>query len=160
MSFPFQSGDDVKLLQQEKEATLKVFNNAVAWEIGQLARQKVLAKNPNASAVIDISLLTGHKLFRAAVGSDTALDNESWVERKVNVVRRFNHSSFYHQAKLTCNNKPNTLNEAEYAIHGGSFPIRLQNSDFVIATLTVSGLKQNEDHEIVYETLKEIGNSQ
>ena len=154
MPYEFKSGEDEILLAQEKETILQQFNNEVAWRLGNTAYQKILATYPGRSAVIDITLLNGHKLFRAAIGNDTQLDNESWVQRKLNTVKTYNHSSFYIGAKLTLQNKP-ALPE-QFALHGGSFPIRLQGSDFVIATLTISGLAQNEDHQIAYETLKVI----
>lgn len=44
------------------------------------------------------------------------------------------------------------LPTVDYASHGGSFPIRVQNAG-VIAAVTVSGLPQRADHEFVVEAL-------
>ncbi|MFW5807997.1 MAG: heme-binding protein, partial [Spirochaetota bacterium] len=46
------------------------------------------------------------------------------------------------------------LPESEYAPHGGSFPILLRNTG-IIGTVTVSGLAQEEDHDLVVEALSE-----
>ena len=44
------------------------------------------------------------------------------------------------------------LPQAEYAGHGGSFPIRVQGAG-AIGSVTVSGLPQRADHELVVEAL-------
>lgn len=42
----------------------------------------------------------------------------------------------------------------EYAIHGGGYPIRVQGVDGVIGVVVVSGLKQEDDHQVVAETIQ------
>lgn len=48
----------------------------------------------------------------------------------------------------------------EYAIHGGGFPIRVRGVEGVVAVVVVSGLKQEDDHEVVAETVKQLVASQ
>lgn len=43
-----------------------------------------------------------------------------------------------------------------YAIHGGGFPVRVKGVDGVVAIVIVSGLKQEEDHMVVVETMGEF----
>jgi uncharacterized protein (UPF0303 family) len=52
------------------------------------------------------------------------------------------------QSSLEARGLPN----ADYAGHGGSFPIRVQNAG-LIGAVTVSGLPQRVDHESVVEAL-------
>jgi uncharacterized protein (UPF0303 family) len=44
------------------------------------------------------------------------------------------------------------LSLADYAVHGGSFPIRV-NGAGVTGSVTVSGVPQRADHELVVEAL-------
>ena len=43
----------------------------------------------------------------------------------------------------------------KYAIHGGAVPVRIQGVEQPIAAVIVSGLSQDEDHEVVVEVLRE-----
>lgn len=47
-----------------------------------------------------------------------------------------------------------------YAIHGGGIPVRVSSVDGVVAVIVVSGLKQNEDHQVVVEALEDFIASQ
>ncbi|MNR61218.1 hypothetical protein D3C85_1829040 [compost metagenome] len=47
------------------------------------------------------------------------------------------------------------LPDAEYAAHGGSFPIVVKGTG-CIGAVTVSGLPQREDHNMVVEALAEL----
>ena len=42
-----------------------------------------------------------------------------------------------------------------YAIHGGGMPIRVKGVEGVVAVCVVSGLKQEEDHQVIVEVLQE-----
>lgn len=44
----------------------------------------------------------------------------------------------------------------EYAIHGGGFPVRVKGVEGVVAVIVVSGLKQEEDHQIVVQTVQDF----
>ena len=44
---------------------------------------------------------------------------------------------------------------ADYMAHGGSFPIRIAGST-CIGAITVSGLPQREDHDLLTRTLAEF----
>jgi len=46
----------------------------------------------------------------------------------------------------------NGLSSADYAAHGGSFPIHVHGTG-CIGAVTVSGLPQREDHNLVVEAL-------
>lgn len=43
-----------------------------------------------------------------------------------------------------------------YAIHGGGWPVRVRGVEGVIAVVVVSGLKQEQDHGIIVQTVGEM----
>lgn len=140
-----------------KAGTFKNFNHDDAWHLGILAREEATKRFEGRSIVIDISLISGQVLFHTAIGANTTTDNDEWVNRKKNTVFRFGKSSYYIGQKL--DQKQKTLAEAfyidekEYARHGGCVPIRLDSFDGVIGALTISGLTQQEDHELAISAL-------
>lgn len=145
-------------LEEQKHLSFKQFDADVAWKLGTFARELTTSKYPSKGVIIDISLTTGHVLFRTASANGTNLDNDSWVERKKKLVNRTGKLSFYNGQKLRI--KGVTLEESlnisqtEYAAHGGCVPIRLSGSHFHVATLTISGLSQDQDHLLAIEILK------
>lgn len=44
----------------------------------------------------------------------------------------------------------------EFAIHGGGWPIRVRGVEGIVAVVVVSGLKQEDDHAVVAETIREL----
>jgi uncharacterized protein (UPF0303 family) len=143
-----------RLLQQEDALQFAEFSNDMAYELG--VRLVAGARREGKSITIDISR-NGQQLFHCALPG-TSADNDEWIKRKNRVVNRFGHSSFYLGRYYA--NQGTTLEErmyldpAEYAAHGGAFPILIKGVG-VVGTITVSGLPQQEDHEFVVRTLAE-----
>ena len=83
-------------------------------------------------------------------------DNPHWVRRKRNCVFRFLKSSY--AVGLSLAKQETTIQakfglpDADYAPHGGSFPILVKGTG-CIGAVTVSGLPQREDHNMVVEAL-------
>ncbi|EME47573.1 hypothetical protein DOTSEDRAFT_69501 [Dothistroma septosporum NZE10] len=150
----------------DNSLTFPTFTANTAWTLGSLLRTRLLAFSK--PVVIDITLANNnHCLFHATTHSGTAPDNDSWVARKRNTVLRFGASSWYMHNKFkgdeTAFGAKYALGAraAEYAIHGGGWPVRVQGVEGVIAVIVVSGLKQEQDHgiivQIVREYLEELG---
>ncbi len=142
-----------KLLLEEEELQFTKFNADVAWQIGTdlVAR----ARSDNLSITIDI-MQGAHQLFHfSCLG--TSVDNDEWVKRKVRLVYRFGHSSFYMGQLLKSKGKrieeSYLVSESEYAPHGGCFPIIIKGIG-IIGTITVSGLAQEEDHQLVVDAIR------
>jgi uncharacterized protein (UPF0303 family) len=72
------------------------------------------------------------------------------------VVARFHRSSYAIGLKLKAKNETLTEQQglplADYATHGGSFPLAVVGAG-VAGCVTVSGLPQRADHELVVEAL-------
>lgn len=142
------------LLKQEEELQFDSFNNEDAWQLGVMLIEKARANN--FCITIDITR-NRHQLFHYSF-EGTSPDNDEWVKRKTNVVYRFGHSSFYIGRLLKYENSTiedkYSVSPFEYSAHGGSFPVIIKNCG-VIGTITVSGLPQADDHDLVVEVLKE-----
>jgi len=144
-----------ELRQQEEEIQFSSFSNEMAFAVGTALLEA--AKSKGKPVTIDIAR-NGQQLFHFAM-QGTSLDNDVWIQRKNNVVNRFGHSSF--SMGISLQSKGQTMEEkylissSEYAAHGGAFPLIIQGVG-VVGTITVSGLPQQEDHELVVTTLKQF----
>lgn len=47
------------------------------------------------------------------------------------------------------------LNGDDYAANGGGFPIRVSGVEGVVAVVVISGLSQEEDHELAVEGIRQ-----
>ena len=139
-----------QLERQEQELVFTRFDNEDAWRLGALLWE-LAGDRPVA---IDIRRGT-QQLFHAALPGAVA-DNDRWIERKVRVVERFGASSYLVGRRLAAKgqelNAGMGLDPAEYAAHGGAFPVRIGNVG-IVAVVTVSGLPQADDHALVVEAL-------
>jgi uncharacterized protein (UPF0303 family) len=141
------------LLQEEQDLQFLKFNEDDAWKLGSQLVE--VAHSRNLPITIDITR-GAHQLFHASM-CGTSADNDAWVKRKVNIVHRFGHSSWYIGQLLKSKGKrigdAYLLSESEYAAHGGCFPILVKGTGMV-AVITVSGLPQEDDHKLVVEAIR------
>ena len=137
---------------QERELQLPRLDAQIAWELG--SRMRALAVDRGLAVVIDVRRF-GQPLFYAALDRTTP-DHPDWVRRKSNVVARFHSSSYIAGLKEKVRNQTladsQGLPIADYATHGGSFPLSVAGAG-VVGSATVSGLPQRADHELVVEAL-------
>ncbi|WP_206952385.1 heme-degrading domain-containing protein [Trinickia acidisoli] len=140
------------IAKQERVLVFPRFDATRAWALGAFLRELAIARNH----VLAIDVRTfGLPLFFSVLDG-TAPDNAAWVRRKSNVVAHFRRSSYaialrLQQSGATLADKYG-LPAAEYAAAGGSFPITLAGVG-AIGAVTVSGLSQRADHELVVEAL-------
>jgi uncharacterized protein (UPF0303 family) len=136
---------------QERELQLTHMDEQMAWELG--VRLRTMAEERGLAIVIDVRRF-GQPLFYTAL-KGTIPDNVEWVRRKSNVVARFHRSSY--GVGLLMKTKNDSLEArglpiSEYASHGGSFPLTVKDAG-IVGSVTVSGLPQRADHELVVEAL-------
>ena len=141
-----------KISQQERELELPRLDAQIAWDLG--SRLRAMAAERGLAVVIDVRRF-GQPLFYAAMDG-TSPDNVEWVRRKSNVVARFHNSSYVAGLKERLKNQTLTETQglpiADYATHGGSFPLRVVGAG-IVGSVTVSGLPQRADHGLAVEAL-------
>ncbi len=142
-----------RIQQEEREIIFDRFTNDDAWDLGTLLVER--ARKIGAPLIIDIT--RGNQcLFRYAF-EGTSHNNETWVERKSRLTRRFSKSSLRVGTELRLQGETlesrQGLSLSEYADHGGAFPLIVGGAG-VIGAVTVSGLPQEEDHAFVVDGIR------
>jgi uncharacterized protein (UPF0303 family) len=147
--------DPAELLAQEERLTLAGFTDDDAVDLGLLVTAR--ARERALPVTLEIRR-DGRAVYRAALTGSTP-DQDGWIARKARVVERFGHATMYervrHEAVGTTFEAATGLPEAEYAAHGGGFPLRVRNEGLV-GVLLVSGLPQVDDHAFAVACLEEF----
>lgn len=147
--------DIAQIATQEEALRFDSFNAETGWQLGSILRRLCIERG--LVGVIDVQI-NAMPVFYCAIDGTTP-DNPNWVRRKRNVVLRFFKSSYAIGLMLarqdTDLEKKFGLSSADFASHGGSFPIHVKNTG-CIGAVTVSGLPQREDHNLVVEALAEF----
>jgi uncharacterized protein (UPF0303 family) len=142
-----------RLVAEEDELRFTSFTLEDAWELGvRLRAAAASAGHPVAIAI----WLGRQRVFHAALPGSSA-DNDGWLDRKHRVVERFGRASMLvgeeFRAKGEDFDTHARLDPREYAAHGGVVPIRLEGGA-VVGAVGVSGLPQQDDHDLVVEHLR------
>ena len=141
-----------ELIAEQGRLQFERFDFDDAYAIG-LDLVKIARENKRA-ITIDIAI-NGQQLFHAALPG-TSPDNDQWVVRKNRVVGRFFNSSFYIAKLLEAKGKSMEevygLPSSDFAPFGGAVPVMVKGAG-VIGTITVSGLPDQEDHEMAVEAI-------
>jgi uncharacterized protein (UPF0303 family) len=140
---------------QEDKLQFERFDATTAFDIG--TRIKEIAEKHNVAVTIDVQLHDWPLFYFAMPG--TTPNNADWIRRKRNLVMRFHKSSYaiglqLKQQKTTLAERYG-VNPGDYVAAGGGFPIKLRGTGCV-GTITVSGLSQKEDHQLVAEALADF----
>lgn len=147
--------DIERVALQERELVLPRLDAEIAWQIGTLLRAAAVERGLR--IVADVRRF-GQPLFYMALDGTTP-DNVEWVRRKGNVVARFHRSSYGVRLGLLKQNETLTSKQglpmADFAEHGGSFPLRVEGAG-VVGSVTVSGLEGREDHGMAVEALCKV----
>ena len=151
----FPAEDLAAIIHQEAELHFPHFDHNTAWSLGLTLRELAISRKLPVVIVVRRFGNPEQPLFYTALPGTTP-DNARWVQRKSNVVARFHRSSYHVGLRLqqsgTTFTEKYALPDADYATHGGSFPLHVINAG-VIGAVTVSGLPQREDHNLVVEAL-------
>jgi uncharacterized protein (UPF0303 family) len=148
--------DVVRIAHQEATLVLSRFDATDAWRLGESLKRR--AESNGQALLIEIRI-AGHTVFCYAMPG-TAPTNADWARRKRNTVELLHRSSY--GVGLGLQREGSSLEAKmglptrDYASHGGGFPIVVKGVG-CIGVVTVSGLPQREDHEMVVAALAELG---
>lgn len=134
------------------------FNAEDAHSLGEGMRAEALANN--LPIVIDIR--AGDNPLYAVMLPGATAENFDWARRKRNLALLTKQDTWSHgQRRLEGHDILDELglDVRDYASHGGCIPVFLADS-VLVATVTVSGLPQKEDHELALKHLQTLWNSQ
>jgi len=135
-------------------ATLELtkFDEHDAWLLGNLMRERALERGY--PIAIDIRLGDA-PLFSVMLPGATAA-NFDWARRKRNLALLVGASSWELSLAAKVGFEVISamgLDSRDYTPHGGCVPIRVAGVAGIVATVTVSGLPQQDDHEFAVECL-------
>ena len=143
------------IAEQERLLQFSQFGAEMAWAVGCGLREEAVRLGVGMTFEVQVA---GRVLFLAAT-EGASPGQADWVRRKRNTVMRFGRSSY--AVGLQLEREGQTLEArhglalADYAAHGGGFPIVLTGTGLV-GTVIASGLPQREDHAMVVRVLGKI----
>ncbi|MEY4458787.1 MAG: hypothetical protein RIS25_1380 [Actinomycetota bacterium] len=137
--------------QQESALVFPEFTEDTAFEVASSIRD--IARERGLPILIDISRGTNTVVQCSLPGTTPA--NIDFARRKRNTIAML-HASTYRFALLKADGRSfldlMALPERDYAEFGGSFPVTVAGAG-VIGSITVSGLSDREDHNLIVEAL-------
>lgn len=143
--------DIARIIEQEKQLIFSSFDEETALALGLDIKKRIEAQGK--AVCIDIRLWD-RQLFGFAMAGTTA-DNQEWMRRKINVVKRLQKSSYRVMLERGGEEgmKPHLgIDHVDHVFAGGSFPLKVAGIGCVGA-ITVSGLPSRDDHGLLVEVL-------
>jgi uncharacterized protein (UPF0303 family) len=130
-----------------------LFGHADAWTLGSI----VVEIAQRRSLAIAVAIWLGEqRVFHAALPG-TSASNDSWLDRKAALVRRYDASSL--RTALWLREKGITeatlrigLDPLAYSLAGGAHAIRVRGT--AVGVLAISGLDDVSDHQLGEEALR------
>jgi uncharacterized protein (UPF0303 family) len=137
------------------DLTFDSFNEDAAWRLGSLMRERAAAD----ALPIAIDIRLGDAPLCSIMMPGANASNFDWARRKRNLSLLVGASSW----ELSLATALGTdivalmgLDSRDYTPHGGCVPIRVTGVAGIVATVTVSGLPQEDDHVFAVEALKAL----
>ena len=132
------------------------FNINTALDLGALIYKKALSKNLNLA--FDFSI-NRRRIYHVSMDG-CSVDNEYWLDKKINMVYRFAHSSLFISTLTDIMGVDlfefYNLN-SDYAPIGGGFPITVRGAG-VVGCIALGGMIPEEDHNFIVDCLYEYLN--
>lgn len=109
--------------------------------------------------IIGLSISRINYIIFSYIMDGMSKDKSHWLTRKINTVLRFEMSTLEINKKLDGNDelfyKKYGLDKNKYVITPGAVPIFTEENGLV-AVIAVTGLKPEEDHKIIIDTLEKL----
>jgi uncharacterized protein (UPF0303 family) len=140
--------------EQESRLVFEHFSKEDALRLGLIINEK--SKKYGQGVAIRITV-NGVEIFGYCQEGATK-SNIDWGMRKQRVVELEEVSSLRYRVWMELNDsnwQDRKLDPNLYAEHGGGFPIRV-NGVGMIGTVTVSGLPQLDDHQLIVDSISEF----
>ena len=137
--------------EQASRTTLPTFGEEIARKLGDIAVN--IAARRRLPIVVSVKSMHRTLYYCALEGSSA--DNDTWIRRKENTVLHFGKSSLEVGTLLRREGRTladSGLSEQHYTIYGGGVPLRVGNAG-IVGVMSVSGLEDYKDHELVIETM-------
>ncbi|WP_394171674.1 heme-degrading domain-containing protein [Saccharospirillum alexandrii] len=139
----------------ERQLITDQFTNRMALDMGlaiiELARKR--------DARIGVSIRRLNQTVFEFIDNDLSADKANWIRRKVNTTLNFAESSLAVRLDLEQMGKTLAadfgLSDDDYIAKGGCIPIVVTSAG-LIGTITVTGLKDVDDHQIIVDALPEF----
>ncbi|MGZ0712693.1 heme-degrading domain-containing protein (plasmid) [Coraliomargarita sp. W4R53] len=140
------TAEDIK--RQEAELIFDSFTPLDAWKLGSIITEAAVA----AEATVAIDIRRGNRILFRSMLPGTTVDQEFWIGGKAALAQRFECSSALTAFRMAgANSEQMTrhgLDPRDYALAGGSFPIRVRGAG-IVAVATASGLTDADDHLLI-----------
>jgi len=147
--------DLATIAEQERALVFPSFSAETAWKTGCALRADALSRK----AAMTFEITVAGRLLFACATEGAQPGQADWIRRKRNVVMRFARPSYAMGLLLQQEGKTieqrHGLTLADYAMHGGGFPIVLAGTGLV-GSVVSSGLDQRTDHMMVVRALASV----
>ncbi|KAF8916812.1 hypothetical protein CPB85DRAFT_1288037 [Mucidula mucida] len=158
-----------RALKEEGDHRFPSFSASDAVTLGLSLRKRFRVTQRHETGcglVISVQTIAGHTLFACTVGdqghssgrADVSLDSWACLQGMVDVVKRTGHSSFYVEKSMNAMGKTTKQMgmPAEFRVHGGAFPIWLENAPCCpIAVVACFSGSSQDDHSLVVKTVRD-----
>lgn len=149
------TSDLEQIEEQQRRLRLPACDEDTAWSLGADLRRRAMERG--VAVTIEVRL-AGETVFLHAMRG-TAPANADWARRKRTVVELLHRPSYAVGLAAERDGRSELavmgLPERDVADHGGSFPIVVDGVG-CIGAVTVSGLPQRDDHDLVVEALADL----
>lgn len=123
-------------------------------DIAQVIIQNMINASKKYEKPIGGRIIFQEKVLGQFLMGDLGEDSLTWLSRKEKVCNEVKHSSYYAFLDSMDNNDyEHMIFDETYGLCGGSFPLIINGK--MEGTISATGLRPNEDHDVVVSAIKE-----